>query len=864
MTSAPDTPQEEIKAVLVDDREVFRQEHIEISERRRSSPARVNAEDVKQLMPPVAGAKVTYSGLYDTIGLALSGGGIRSAAFATGAMQGLAKHGCMDMIDYLSTVSGGGYAGLATNISYAKNGKFAFFSEDEKKDTPEMAELRDRANYLRAGNFREMLINVSVYLRGIVANVIIVAPIILLLSAFTLYCNPDTTELAKPDFLGFPVPPIASFFSLTMYALIFTFAIFAVWALNTKRTADAGGSGNDPRNASYLLLVVAALAFLELQPFVLSLMVAKEAPLPTCTSGELTAQCAAKDSEGNARACSSEELVYSCQKTLKGKTIGEVKVSDDGVTKLLATVIGFLTALSAILSLLSGKLGAWFKSDEQKRGVFGVVWNFLQSRVLWWVAALALPVAFWLIYLQITYWGLRIAPSTAALRPPSYLSALSDWADMLPFGFQHIFLLYLIPGLVLLFLSTRLSDNGNSPHRLYRERLGAAFCFHRNDRALNKTDAFITCPEMKLSQLTGTGPYQLINAALNIAGDPAVNKRARDADFFLFSQKFVGSRATGYVQTPSMETYKSGKDLDVATAIAVSGAAFSSNMGSATLRLLRLTLAFFNVRLGYWFPNPKAVPDPPPVQLKKVRLYFLDEILGRLSSNSNKIYLTDGGHIENLGLYELLRRRCQLIIVVDGEADETLTFGSFVKAQRHARIDLGVTIHMKWSLISATSLAAQENSASPQAGPHCAVGTIDYEGGAKGYLLYIKSSVTGDENDYIRDYNRRYADFPHQTTADQFFSEEQFEVYRALGFHIADGAMSGTHFVQTQRDTLERLTDADAKGEGVAKVAQILRLPRKTFDVAAKEPEVHMIKLLSDPGHRLLAARRLKAKGKLK
>jgi hypothetical protein len=56
--------------------------------------------------------------------------------------------------------------------------------------------------------------------------------------------------------------------------------------------------------------------------------------------------------------------------------------------------------------------------------------------------------------------------------------------------------------------------------------------------------------------------------------------------------------------------------------------------------------------------------------------------------------------------------------------------------------------------------------------------------------VYIKSSLTGDENDYIRDYARRNDTFPHETTGDQFFSEEQFEVYRALGFHMSHGFLT--------------------------------------------------------------------------
>src|SRR5262249_4293968 len=156
------------------------------------------------------------------------------------------------------------------------------------------------------------------------------------------------------------------------------------------------------------------------------------------------------------------------------------------------------------------------------------------------------------------------------------------------------------------------------------------------------------------------------------------------------------------------------------------------------------------------------------------------EISGRLYENSDAVYLTDGGHIENLGIYELLRRRCKLIIAVDAEADATMHLPSLVTLQRYARIDLGIRITLPWDGIQKQTLAWMKDNAgktppdkpAPDAkeGPHVAIGTIDYGGGETGYLVYIKSSLTGDENDYIRDYARRYDRFPHETTGDQFFS----------------------------------------------------------------------------------------------
>jgi hypothetical protein len=183
-------------------------------------------------------------------------------------------------------------------------------------------------------------------------------------------------------------------------------------------------------------------------------------------------------------------------------------------------------------------------------------------------------------------------------------------------------------------------------------------------------------------------------------------------------------------------------------------------------------------------------------------LYLWSEIAGRLYENADEVYLTDGGHIENLGIYELLRRHCKVIVAVDAEADPAMHFPSLITLQRYARIDLGIRIDLPWEPIQAATLAEMRpvsETAVPPAprpapdspGPHVAIGTIDYGSGQIGYLVYIKSSLTGDENDYVRDYARRHDRFPHEPTGDQFFSEEQFEVYRALGFHMAHGFLFG-------------------------------------------------------------------------
>jgi len=310
---------------------------------------------------------------------------------------------------------------------------------------------------------------------------------------------------------------------------------------------------------------------------------------------------------------------------------------------------------------------------------------------------------------------------------------------------------------------------------------------------------------MRLSQLSGQfGPYHLINTSLNIQNSTTANKRGRNADFFSFSRDFIGSEVTGYVATTDVE--RTARGLDLASAMAISGAAASSNMGAETIKPLTPTLALLNIRLGYWLRNP--------MHLKYwkswnwwANFYIIAEMLGTLNERRTSVYLTDGGHIENLGLYELLKRRCRIIIAIDAEADSELAFGSFNTLVRYARIDLDIEIDLPWEQIREVNRMIGEEmeetgNSKMLEGPHCAIGRITYADRSKGILVYIKSSLTGDENDYVFHYKKRYPAFPHETTLDQMFSEEQFEAYRALGYHAAYGLFD-------RRDTFAKLDPRD-------------------------------------------------------
>src|SRR5262249_1544026 len=148
---------------------------------------------------------------------------------------------------------------------------------------------------------------------------------------------------------------------------------------------------------------------------------------------------------------------------------------------------------------------------------------------------------------------------------------------------------------------------------------------------------------LRLSGLSEkNAPYHLINAAINVQSSKEANRRGRNADFFLFSRNFIGSKATGYARTVDVEGIV--PDLDLGTAMAVAGAAASSEMGAATIKPLAPTLALLNVRLGYWLRNPNRIKRRGRRNYL-ANFYFLAEMFGLLNEKRKSVYLTDGGHI---------------------------------------------------------------------------------------------------------------------------------------------------------------------------------------------------------------------------
>ena len=220
--------------------------------------------------------------------------------------------------------------------------------------------------------------------------------------------------------------------------------------------------------------------------------------------------------------------------------------------------------------------------------------------------------------------------------------------------------------------------------------------------------------------------------------------------------------------------------MTLGTAITLSGAAVSPNMGYHSSPATAFLMTLFNVRLGAWLANPASASAQalreakPPNALSALAR----EMLGLTDDRGPEVYLSDGGHFENLGIYEMVRRRCRYIVVVDAGADPGADFADLGNAVRKSFIDQNIEIRFA----PPVAIGSRKNPILPPRS--YAYAEIFYpEGGPPGELLYLKPCYPSDVPIDVRAYGSTSEEFPHEPTAEQWFSESQFESYRRLGYY---------------------------------------------------------------------------------
>jgi hypothetical protein len=599
-----------------------------------------------------------------TFGLALSGGGIRSAAFSLGVVQVLADKGLLKEVDYLSTVSGGGYTGSFLTRRLGETPATGEPADSGKVDAPHGPDtsaiqyLRLNARYLSGDRLMARWVMACRTLAGMVLNWTAPVALVVLASAIGVMAgwNEDRFDGGRSKVL------------LVLWILV---AGLLVLLGLTQRYRHSFA----PRVETFFAIGTGVCLLLGLTAWL-------------------------------------DALFLSWLTVVRGNL---ASLPNSGLT--VAAVVAAIPAVLRFVPILEN------------------------PRIRKWVLSAVVALA-----------GLLV-PLAAVL----LFYALLDY-DALPLT---------ITGIGLLAVGLLAVDvNKTSPRDLYQQKLAQTFVQRAADLP----------SDIPLSSINanGQGPVHILNAAVNIPASQTAALKERGCDFFSFTKYRMGSTSTDY--RPTNEWKEAGQEITLGTAMAISGAAASSHMGLGSMKPLVPLLTLLNVRLGYWirWPGAEGASASPGVEclLREMTGIGMDEKAAWLN-------LSDGGHIENMGVYELLRRRCRFILCVDGEADPGFGFGGLMTLVRHARIDFGIQLNPLLDEIRPNPTTGYSRS-------HFHLCEIIYSGGDRGLFLYLKLSVTGNESELIRNYRAKHPEFPHQSTLDQFFDQEQFEVYRSLGVHIAE------------------------------------------------------------------------------
>ncbi len=848
----------------------------------------VLAEELTHILPE---AKLAGASLSDTRArihaaesplnaLCISGGGIRSATFALGALQGLAQQKMLGKFHYLSTVSGGGYIGswLAAWMKREEPGavlgqiKPGFHPEaaaaSKPGEAPPIAHLRAYNNFLspRLGALSaDTWSLIATVIRNISLNWLVIVPLLaavlmvprILLSLATIgeaYCGVHGSALAISDsFFVDKVLPVSSlvllaitFFSMARYipgvggakcsdatflravlvplvgsALAFTawdsldfwddkylvsgfpeqtpFLSLAPWAL-----AAAGGSWiaflvvHRTPFRTWLGLLFSPLsgAFLCMAASMGSLawFLANKV-LPATTWPQyitiappalvLSADVGIMLFVGFSSAAANDdarEWLARCSAWLKIFAVGWVGLC--ALSLLLPGVVfGWAGWQQGILGA-AGLAGAWFSRVSQMGSGKSAIAEKIRAN-LPSIASIVALLLFCLGISLVTNLALNSLGGVAP-RGPFEKNCLVTGSGPIEW-YQHATLLDHttwwagLGAAVLLavfgaLMATFMDINKFSLHGMYRNRLVRAYLRASNQNPADRdvfTD-FAESDDFPLSELARK-PFLVVNTALNLVGSQQLAWQQRKAESFTLSPLHCGNLDLGY--RPSGQ-YGGKNGITLGTAMTISGAAASPSMGYHSSFLVGFAMTLLNARLGAWLGNPgpageKTWTDPGPHAAAR---WLTTEALGLTANDSPYVYLSDGGHFENLALYEMVLRRCRNIVVLDAGCDPAFGYEDLGNALRKIRIDQGIDI-----VFDEAGMEQLRDGKKRYATAAIRYSSADGAGVPDGNLVYIKPMLRGNEATDVRSYAVQSRTFPHETTADQFFNETQTESYRLLG-----------------------------------------------------------------------------------
>ena len=708
------------------------------------------------------------------LGLALSGGGIRSATCSLGVLQALAEADILRCVDYISTVSGGGYIGAFLGRMYSKGNELDRFevsgantSEKVRKllqdsNSPPIKWLRDNGRYLTPNGAGDIMTGIAAWLRNFLSVHFVMA---LLLLPLTI------------AFMEIPLYKIIYFCIGGCVLLTVAYWGVAAFYSNAKCRRTLTAYLGKMLFLTGLLSIVAALFYIS-------------------------------------------NLMY--------------------ITNLATFFVGISTPF-----VVGYKIASSFRNIFEKKS--GPSSQCIFSLV---------SIVFFILYILLFFLAMQVIYNHCR-----YLT----WYILIAIGYLAIIVFSLIPYArkqVFLFLN----DSSFAP--LYQARVARAYLGAANPRRFVGDIDTIVDPNKgddvgieDYRPYTEGGPLHLINVTINETVNAHVEHRDRKGMGLCYGpagisvgvrhhalHKFNDALPKHYLESISTDenvfqvfpkTYDNQfycESMNLSRWIAISGAAISTGMGSYTSLALSFLFGLFNLRLGQWWDSgisPRIRKgaytvnnfesfDNALMRFLPIHAHLINEWLGRFHGTARRHwYLTDGGHYENTGAYELIRRRLPYILLCDNGCDPDYSYADLANLVRKVRMDFGAEVkflhpddideplqNFMKSMRAGTRGSRKMNSdcfglaplqyesnednnnsdgyQTPLDHRHALMAKITYANSSEvSFLIVLKPGLSNDEPLDVKNYRRVHNDFPNQSTGDQIFDEAQWESYRALGFHAA-------------------------------------------------------------------------------
>ena len=714
-----------------------------------------------ELAPPATFRRPQRDGKDDgRLVITCSGGGIRSASFCLGALQLLSERGFYDKAATVIGVSGGGYMAAAFHVLRRT------CTDPFSPGSPELARLRRQTRYLLSGG-RAMFRAALSVLFGLVVNLLLIG-ITLRAIAWVLgwfladqgVITPGPKVDWRPDDSWFFVG--MSVFLVAVSALMFL--IEKVW----DRWA---------RMPDVVRTILTTIGNVTLRYGVPVAVLLLGVPGGLYLLGKIPGDSAD-------------------QPSLPSALLALVDPTKQGVASFGALVVVLIGLGKSVWNGLTVE-------GKAATGLRARLLVFARTKLAPWAGSAIIVLAAVVVLLR---WTGGYATD------PAYQQ---DWD------------VALVLVAIALAIKVLTDANRTSLHSFYRERLSRAFLVKRQDNgAAVALDYHLRLRYSDWAKPLDGGPQLVIAGVANV-GDPDFVPTQRDCVPFVFDAEqigIVGDRSLPDGGRRATADYEREADVlkrevTVPAAMAISGAAFSPLTGrvNARTRPVRLLLAVLNARLGVWLPNPywnnhaeASFPDRHGV-VAKVRRYvgsvidkpgpyrLLHEAVGSPSMYERRIYVTDGGHYDNLGLVEALRRKPAQVIAIDASNDAEDRFTALAEAIATARMDHGIEIDIDPSPMVRGARARADR---PWA---YGIATHPLEDGEekpyKTEIFFVKAVLAGSLDWDLEQYAVEHADFPRRTTGDQFYDEWDFEAYRSLGYTLA-GSLTDHHRVRARLDDL--------------------------------------------------------------